>query len=135
MRPALSSALAFGSAAALVSFAAATADVDVQRQLQQREQQQTELRLKMQQQQDRAAQPTPGLGLHHRQVERDQQLRLQQLHDQQLRGTIAPGTPESVQRDIERRRAQQAGTEQLNRFGNERRMAEPGGTLPPGAGP
>ena len=134
MRQILYRPIAFGSVAALIAFSAAAGDGDVQRQLQQREQQQTELRLKMQQQQDRAAQPTPGLGLQHRQIERDQQLRLQQLHDQQLRSTIAPGTPESVQRDLERRRAQQAGTEQLNRFGTERRLADPG-TAPPGAGP
>ena len=130
MRQNFSRSIASGSVAALISFSAAAADVDVQRQLQKREQQQTELRLKMQQQQDRAAQPTPGLGLQHRQIERDQQLRLEQLHDQQLRGTIAPGTPESVQRDVERRRAQQAGTDQLNRFGNERRMVDPGTTAP-----
>jgi hypothetical protein len=94
---------------------------DVQRQIQQREQQQMELRLKMQQQVDRAAQPpqSSSAALRQRQLERDQQQRLQQSHDRDMRGTVAPA---QQQGDIEQRRAGQAGAEQLNRFGTERRM-------------
>jgi hypothetical protein len=103
---------------------AAAAD-DVQRQLQQRELQQLELRLKMQQQLDRAAQPhqTPGAELRQRQVERDQQQRLQQLQDQEARRAIAPAPAGAGdgQGAIEQRRAAQAGAEHLNRFGAERR--------------
>jgi hypothetical protein len=121
----------------LAAGVAAAADGDIQRQLQQREQQQMELRLKMQQQLDRAVTPPsqlPGLGLQHRRLESQQQQRLQQLHDQQLRSTLPPpaaGTPEAL-REMERRRAIQVGTEQLNRFGVERQMQVDPRTVPSG---
>ena len=121
---------------AFVAGLAPAADADVQRQLQQREQQQMELRLKMQQQLDRATQrpQAPVMGLQQRQLERDQQQRLQQWHDQQLRATIPPaaaGAPEAL-RELDRRRGAQAGTEQLNRFGAERRMEVDPQTIPSG---
>ena len=105
------------------ALSAASAD-DVQRQIQQRENQQMELQLRMQQQMDRASQPpqSPAAGLRQRQLERDQQQRLQQSHDREMRGTIAPapeGAPQ--QGEIERRRASQAAGDQLNRFGMERK--------------
>ncbi len=84
------------SAAFLITHATDTTGADdVQRQLQLRELQQLELRLKMQQQLDRAAHPprTPGADLRQRQVERDQQQRLQQLQDQDVRRTIPPAPP------------------------------------------
>ena len=122
---------------ALASMLAEAADGDIQRQLQQREQQQMELRLKMQQQLDRAVtlpNQAPALGLQHRRLEGQQVQRLQQLHDQQLRSTLPPpaaGTPEAL-REMERRRAIQAGTEQLNRFGMERQIQVDPRTMPSG---
>ncbi len=92
------------------------AETDVQRQLQLREQQQTELRLRMQQQLDRSSRPmqTPSADLQSRTLERDQQQRLQQFSDQQLRstlGAVAPGaaagaaTIRQMRRDLENQRA------------------------------
>jgi hypothetical protein len=135
-RPALSRCAA-ATCLALASILADAADGDIQRQLQQREQQQMELRLKMQQQLDRAVTPStqqPMMGLQHRRLESVQQQRLQQLHDQQLRSTLPPsaaGTPEAL-REMERRRAIQLGTEQLNRFGVERQMQVDPRTMPSG---
>lgn len=110
---------------------AGAADSEVQRQLQQREQHQTELRLKMQQQLDRAMQPRqgPSFEVRRRQLEREQQQRLQMLHDQQLRGTIGPGAGGEMRREIERQRDSKANTEELRRFGAQRRLeAERAGT-------
>jgi len=100
------------------------ADNGVRRQLQQREQQQLELRLKMQQHADRATQspPNPSADVHQRTLERDQQQRLQQLHEQQLRESAAAGRGPDVQRELERQRASQAGAEELKRFEAERRF-------------
>jgi len=115
----------FACAAALGTVRAHAAD-DVKRQLQQRELQQLELRLKMQQQIDRAAQPaqSPAADLRARQVERDQQQRLQQSHDQEVRSAIppAPAGATAAQGESERRHGVQAGAEQLKRFDAERRL-------------
>ena len=104
--------------------AAADTSTDVQRQLQLREQQQMELRLKMQHQLDRSTRPpqTPSADFQMRQLDRDQQQRLQQFHDQQLRGAIAPSAPatsEQMRRDLERQRALRPGVGELNRFGSQ----------------
>src|SRR5687767_1571980 len=96
---------------------AADASTDVQRQLLQREQQQMELRLKMQQQIDRSTrQPlSPSADFNMRQLDRDQQQRLQQFNDLQTRGLIAPGalgppaSGEQMRRDLERGRAAGVG--------------------------
>jgi len=109
---------------------------DVQRQLQQRDQQQMELRLKMQQQLDRAARPgqAPSGELRLRQLDRDQQQRLQQLHELQTRGMVppvAPGGAEQMRRELERERALKAGADQLNRFGSQRQLE----TIDTGSGP
>ena len=115
---------AFAAALSLVALHAHAADSDVQRQLQQREQQQMELRLKMQQQLDRSVQPpqTPGAGLRQGQLDRDQQQRLQMLQGEQLRGNVGPADADRVRRELERQRATNAGNEQLNRFGAERKF-------------
>ena len=107
--------------------AASAADTDVQRQLQLREQRQLELMLKMRQQQDRPLHRPPSFSaeVQRRQLERNQEQRLQQSHDRELRGTIAPVTPEALEshrREAERQRAIQSGSEQLNRFGAERQL-------------
>ena len=111
-------------AAALGTAGAAAAD-SVQRQLQQRELHQLELRLNMQQQIDRAAQPPQGTSadLRQRQVERDQQQRLRQSHDEEVRRAISPASVGATeeQGEVERRRGIQAGAEQLKRFEAERR--------------
>jgi len=114
-------------ALALAATAASAGDAEVQRQLQIREQQQIELRLKMQQQQERAAQPSPShsTDVRRRQLERDQQQRLREMHDRQSRATVAPdaaGTPEATPAEADRQRALRSGTEQLNRFDTERRI-------------
>lgn len=116
---------------------ALAADTQVQQQLQQREQQQVELRLKMQQQLDRAMQvpqgvqvppalqgpsPAESADLKRQQLERAQQQRLQQLHEQQSRGLIAPGPPVQTGLELERQRALQ-GSQELTNFEFQRRMA------------
>lgn len=108
-------------AAALGAVKATAAD-DVQRQLQQREFQQLELRLKMQQQIDRAAQPpqTPAADLRQRQRERDQQQRLQQSNDQEVRGAIPRAALGAA--DMQSERGMGAGAEQLKRFDAQRRL-------------
>jgi hypothetical protein len=106
----------------VVSGIGAAATDDVQRQLQQREQRQTELRLKMQQQRDRATQPlpSPSSDLERRLLERDQQQRLRQLHEQQSRSGVAPSAAGEMQRESDRQRYPQAASEQLKRFEYER---------------
>ena len=116
---------ALGLAVLIAVSQAGAADAEVQRQLQLREQQQMELRLKMQQQLDRSTRPpqTPSADLQMRQLDRDQQQRLQQFHDQQLRGVIAPATAEQMRRDLERQRALKSG------------LAGPGPFAPPAQPP
>lgn len=99
----------------------------MQRQIREREQQQTELRLKMQQQRERSARPSssPSADFQRRQVERDQQQRLQQLHEQQSRAAVAPDgsdVPDAGLRAAERQRAIESGAGQLQRFDSERRL-------------
>lgn len=124
-----------GLAALAAPMHAGAADGDVQRQFQQREQQQMELRLKMQQQLDRATRgpQTPSAGLQTQTFERDQQQRLQQFHDQQLRGSIPPaaGNAEQMRRDIERQRTVKGSAMELNRSGSERQLE----TIDRGNGP
>jgi hypothetical protein len=109
--------------AAVAPASGADTNADVQRQLQQREQQQLELRLKMQQQIERSTRPPPSAAedARMRQLDRDRQQRLQQLHDQQIRGTIAPAAP-GGESDLERQRALKSGGE-LDRLGPERQSA------------
>ena len=114
----------------------ADTNTDVQRQLQLRDQQQMELRLKMQQQLDRSirAPQTPSADLQMRSLDRDQQQRLQQFNDQQMRGSIAPAVPgsgEQMRRDFERQRALKAGVGELNRFGSQPQLE----TIDRGSGP
>ena len=116
---------------------ALAADTQVQQQLQQREQQQMELRLKMQQQLDRAMQtpqgvqappalqapsPAESADLRRLQLERAQQQRLQQLHEQQSRSLIAPAPPGQAGLELERQRAVQGGSQELKNFESQRRM-------------
>src|SRR5688500_12713118 len=87
------SALIFLALLALVAPPAQAADgnVDVQRQLRSREQGQEELRLKMQQQADRSREPqSPSAERKMRDVERGEQQRLRDLHEREMRATIAP---------------------------------------------
>jgi hypothetical protein len=113
------------------------ADTQVQQQLQQREQQQMELRLKMQQQLDRAMQapqgvqvppalqapsPAESADLKRLQLERAQQQRLQQLHEQQSRRLIAPTPPGQTGLELERQRALQGGSQELKNLEFQRRM-------------
>lgn len=114
----------------------ADTNADVQRQLQLREQQQMELRLKMQQQLDRSTRPpqTPSADLQMRSLDRDQQQRLQQFNDREMRGSIAPAAPgsgEQMRREFERQRALKPGVGELNRFGSERQLE----TIDRGSGP
>jgi hypothetical protein len=111
----------------------ADANTDVRRQLQSRDQQQMELRLKMQQQLERAMRPprTPSADLRMRQLDRDQQQRLQQLHEQQTRAMAPPVAAAQMRRDLEQQRALKAGADQLNDFGSQRQRE----TLDAGSGP
>jgi hypothetical protein len=98
-----------------------------------------ELRLKMQQQLDRATQlpqgtqvpsgiqASPGLSadLKRRQLDRDQQQRLRELHEQQSRSLLTPPppiVPGQIGLDLERQRAQQRGSQELKQFEIQRRM-------------
>lgn len=127
---------------------ALAADAHVQQQLQQREQQQMELRLKMQQQLDRSMQTPQGLqvpgvprppgiaalpgtqrgvaaDITRGQLDRDQQQRLRQLHEQQSRSLITPpssGVPGQMGLELGRQRALQSGSEELRHFEFQRRM-------------
>ena len=131
--------LCLAAIGALASSGAIAADTQVQQQLQQREQQQMELRLKMQQQLDRAMQvpqgiqipqgiqasPATSADLKRRQLDRDQQQRLQQLHEQQSRSLLTPPppiVPGQFGLDLERQRAQQRGAQELKQFEIQRRM-------------
>jgi hypothetical protein len=124
---------------AFAASGAIAADAHVQQQLQQREQQQMELRLKMQQQLDRAIQVPQGIqvppgiqapagtsaDLKRRQLDRDQQQRLRQLHEQQSRSLLTPPppvVPGQMAIELERQRAQQRGSEELKQFEIQRRM-------------
>lgn len=114
-------------ACGLTPFAAGASDAHVQRQIQQREQQQMQLQLKMQQQRDRAMRPPSSAAgdFQRRQVERDQQQRVQQFHEQQSRAMIAPdrqGAPEGAVREAERQRGIHGGAGQLHRYDIERRF-------------
>lgn len=102
--------------ALLTATQAPAADANVQQQFQLREQQQMELQLKMQQQLDRSTRPLGSpADFQARQLDRDQQQRLQQFNDLQTRGMIAPGvvgapaSGEQMRRDLERGRAVGAG--------------------------
>lgn len=116
--------------------AANAADGEVQRQLRLREQQQMELRLRMQQQLDRAVRPpvSGGAGLALRGLETGQLRKLEQMHERELRLMPLPGAAGAHEalREFERRRALQAGSDQLQRFGLERRMQVSPGTIPSG---
>jgi hypothetical protein len=118
-------------AVTLFAAAASAADSDVKRQLQLRDQQQMELRLKMQQQLDRATQPpqtqSPSADLRGRQLDRDQQQRLQTLNEQISRGGIAPpapGTSAQMQQELERQRALRLREDELRRLEAERRTTQ-----------
>ena len=120
----------------VAAWPAGAADGDVQRQLQLREQQQMELRLRMQQQLERSSRPpqTPSADLQMRTLDRDQQQRLQQFHDQQLRGrlpTAAQTNAEQMRQNLERQRALNAGGMQLSPFGAQRQIETPSGSSGP----
>ena len=78
----------------------------------------------MQQQRDHATRPppSPSAEIQRRHVERDQQQRLQQLHEQQSRAMVAPDGTDAAPREAERQRALQGGAGQLQRFDSERRL-------------
>jgi hypothetical protein len=106
---------------------AAETGIDVLRLQQQREQQQLELRLKMQQQQERAAHPalTPSGQSQRFQIERDQQQRQRETHDQQLREAIAvEAAPDDTRNRLraETERAAEYGAGELQRLEIERRL-------------
>lgn len=139
--------LALAAICALAASSAIGADAHVQQQLQQREQQQMELRLKMQQQLDRATQLPQGLQVppgvqapgrasadfKRRQLDRDQQQRLRQLHEQQARSllTTPPAVvPGQMGIDLERQRALQRGSDELKQFELQRRMDGDARTAP-----
>ena len=125
----ISNAPVFVLSACLVACVARAADgtSDVQRLQAERERHQLELRLKMQQQQERALR-APGEALVEQRrgaLEREQVQRQHQLSSEEARRLSAPASAEdaasAVRRQLDHDRADQAASEQMQRFEIERR--------------